>query len=48
VNVTNELLAAVQADHYVLSNNHAIFKHPNDESVAWALVQGGASGRRSG
>jgi beta-lactamase superfamily II metal-dependent hydrolase len=40
-NVTNELLAAVQADHYVFSTNNAIFNHPNDESVSRVLVHGG-------
>jgi hypothetical protein len=39
--VTNELLAVVQADHYVFSTNNAIFNHPNDESVSRVLVHGG-------
>ena len=40
-NVTNELLAAVQAGHYVFSTNNAIFNHPDDEAVARVLVHGG-------
>jgi hypothetical protein len=40
-NVTNALLAAVQADHYVFSTNGAIFNHPDDEAVARVIVHGG-------
>lgn len=40
-NVTNDLLKAVHADHYVFSTNGAIFNHPNDEAVARVLVHGG-------
>jgi hypothetical protein len=41
-NVTTDLLRAVQADHYVVSNNNTIFNHPDDEAVARVLVHGGA------
>ena len=40
-NVTNDLLAAIQAEHYLFSTNNAIFNHPDDESVARVLVNGG-------
>ncbi len=39
-NVTNDLLKAVRADHYIVSTNGAIFSHPNDEAVARVLVHG--------
>jgi beta-lactamase superfamily II metal-dependent hydrolase len=42
-NVTQDLLRAVQADHYVVSTNNAIFDHPDDEAIARVLVQGGKS-----
>ena len=41
-NVTNDLLTAVQASHYIFSTNNAIFRHPDDEAVARVLVNGGA------
>jgi len=37
-NVTQELMRAVQAEHYVFSTNGAIFNHPNDEAVARVIV----------
>jgi beta-lactamase superfamily II metal-dependent hydrolase len=37
-NVTQDLLRAVQAEHYVFSTNGAIFNHPNDEAVARVIV----------
>jgi len=40
-NVTNDLLAAVHAEHYVFSTNGAIYNHPDDEAVARVLVHGG-------
>lgn len=40
-NVTNDLLKAIRADHYVFSTNNAIFNHPDDEAVARVLVHGG-------
>lgn len=40
-NVTKELFAAVQAKHYVVSTNGAIFDHPDDEAVARTILFGG-------
>jgi beta-lactamase superfamily II metal-dependent hydrolase len=40
-NTTNDLLAAVRADHYIFSTNGAIYSHPDDEAVARVLVHGG-------
>lgn len=37
-NVTQELMRAVQAKHYVFSTNGAIFNHPDDEAVARVIV----------
>ena len=37
-NVTQELMRAVQAEHYVFSTNDAIFNHSNDEAVARVIV----------
>jgi beta-lactamase superfamily II metal-dependent hydrolase len=37
-NVTQELLKAVQAEHYVFSTNGAQFRHPNAEAVARVIV----------
>jgi beta-lactamase superfamily II metal-dependent hydrolase len=44
-NVTNDLLKAVQADHYIVSTNGAIFNHPDDEAIARVIVHGGNSPR---
>jgi beta-lactamase superfamily II metal-dependent hydrolase len=41
-NVTVELLEAVQAQHYIVSTNGAIFGHPNDEAVARVILKGGS------
>lgn len=38
-NVTNELLSAVTAEHYVFSTNNKYFNHPNEEAVARVIVQ---------
>jgi hypothetical protein len=40
-NLTAAVLSSVQATHYVVSTNNAIFNHPNDEAVAQVLVHGG-------
>jgi hypothetical protein len=40
-NTTLALLAAVRADHYVVSTNGAIFGHPNDEALARVIMRGG-------
>ena len=40
-NVTVDLLKAVQADHYIVSTNGAIFNHPDDEAIARVVVHGG-------
>lgn len=40
-NVTVDLLKAVQADHYIVSTNGAIFNHPDDEAVSRVVVHGG-------
>ncbi len=37
-NVTQELMRAVQAKHYVFSTNGAQFQHPNAEAVARVIV----------
>ena len=37
-NVTQELMRAIQAGHYVFSTNGAQFGHPNDEAVARVIV----------
>lgn len=41
-NVTQDLLAAVQADHYLVSTNGALFQHPNDEAIARVILNGGS------
>lgn len=41
-NTTLDLLKAVQADHYIVSTNGAIFRHPNDEALARVVAHGGA------
>ena len=40
-NVTVDLLKAVQANHYIVSTNGAIFNHPDDEAVSRVVVHGG-------
>ncbi len=40
-NVTKDLLSAVQAKHYIVSTNGAIFGHPDDEAVARVIRCGG-------
>lgn len=40
-NVTTDLLKVVQADHYIVSTNGAIFNHPDDEAIARVVVHGG-------
>lgn len=40
-NVTVDLLKAVQADHYIVSTNGAIFNHPDDEAISRVVVHGG-------
>lgn len=40
-NVTNGLFEVVQARHYVVSTNGAIFGHPDDEAIARVIVHGG-------
>ncbi len=40
-NVTTELLRSVRADHYIVSTNGAIFKHPDDEAIARVVLNGG-------
>ena len=37
-NVTQDLLRAVDAEHFVFSTNNAYFKHPNAEAVARVIV----------
>lgn len=37
-NVTQALIQAVAADHFVFSTNNAIFGHPNDEAVARVIT----------
>ena len=39
-NVTNELLAAVEAKHLIFSTNNEYFNHPNEEAVARVVVNG--------
>lgn len=41
-NVTLDVLRAVQARHYIVSTNGAIFGHPDDEAIARVIVGGGA------
>jgi len=40
-NVTTSLLKIVQADHYIVSTNGAIFHHPDDEAISRVIVHGG-------
>lgn len=40
-NTTLDLLKTVQADHYVVSTNGAIFGHPDDEAMARVITAGG-------
>ncbi len=40
-NVTTALMQAVQARHYIVSTNGAIFGHPNDAAIARVIVSGG-------
>jgi beta-lactamase superfamily II metal-dependent hydrolase len=40
-NVTVSLLKVVQADHYIISTNGAIFHHPDDEVISRVIVYGG-------
>jgi len=40
-NVTVGLLQAVQAEHYLVSTNGAIFGHPDDEAIARVILKGG-------
>lgn len=40
-NTTLDLLKVVQADHYVVSTNGAIFGHPDDETIARVVTAGG-------
>ncbi len=40
-NVTLDVLRAVQAQHYIVSTNGAIFGHPDDEAIARVIVSGG-------
>jgi len=44
-NTTAELLQVVQADHYLVSTNGAIFGHPDDEAIARTVVLGGRNAR---
>jgi hypothetical protein len=44
-NITKDLLDRVQARHYIVSTNGAIFGHPNDEAIARVVVHGGAAPR---
>jgi beta-lactamase superfamily II metal-dependent hydrolase len=44
-NVTADVLEALQAQHYVVSTNGAIFGHPDDEAIARVVVQGGSKRR---
>jgi beta-lactamase superfamily II metal-dependent hydrolase len=41
-NVTTELMRTVQARHYIVSTNGAIFGHPNDSAIARVIASGGA------
>ncbi len=40
-NITVDLFQAVQAKHYIVSTNGAIFGHPDDEAIARVVVSGG-------
>lgn len=40
-NITVDPFGAVQAKHYIVSTNGAIFGHPDDEAIARAIVNGG-------
>ncbi len=41
-NITVDLFGVVQAQHYIVSTNGAIFGHPDDEAIARVIVHGGA------
>lgn len=40
-NVTSALFKAVQATHYIVSTNGAMFDHPDDEAISRVIVHGG-------
>ena len=40
-NITVDLFQAVQAKHYIVSTNGAIFGHPDEEAIARVVVNGG-------
>lgn len=40
-NITVDLFDAVQAQHYIVSTNGAMFDHPDDEAIARVIVNGG-------
>lgn len=44
-NLTVDLLSTVQASHYVISTNNAIFNHPDDEALARVVLHGGTQPR---
>ncbi len=44
-NVTSDLFRMVQADHYIVSTNGAIFGHPDEEAIARVIVHGGRQPR---
>jgi len=44
-NVTTDLLKAIRADHYIVSTNGAIFRHPDDEAIARVAMHGGGKAR---
>lgn len=40
-NITTDLFECVQAKHYVVSTNGAIFGHPDDTAIARTILLGG-------
>jgi beta-lactamase superfamily II metal-dependent hydrolase len=44
-NVTTDVLEALQAQHYVVSTNGAVFGHPDDEAIARVILKGGSKRR---
>ena len=40
-NITTDLFQALQAQHYIVSTNGAIFGHPDEEAIARVVVHGG-------
>jgi len=44
-NITSELFGAIQAQHYIVSTNGAIFGHPDEEAIARVVVSGGEQRR---